>query len=240
VTKAIRLDDPEAVRREYETDAGLAARIAAYRFADGPDARDVAFNAVAEARPRRVLEVGCGQGVLAERFMRELGAEVVAIDQSPHMVELTRARGVDASVGDVQALPFDDDAFDVAVAAWMLFHVPDVDRALSELARVLVSGGRLVAVTNAAAHFEELARLLQVEREPLGFSGENGEELLLRRFARAERREAYGSIVFPSRREAQEYVDATLVLSGSGRQLPDLDGPIRATRAPVIFVAERG
>ena len=44
------------------------------------------------------------------------------------MVELARARGVDARVGDVQALPFEDESFDAALAAWMLYHVPDVER----------------------------------------------------------------------------------------------------------------
>ena len=93
------------------------------------DARDLAFDAVAEVEPRRVLEVGCGRGELAERVIAPSSAcELVAIDQSERMVELTRARGVDARVGDVQALPFEDAAFDCAVAAWMLYHVPDLDR----------------------------------------------------------------------------------------------------------------
>ena len=66
------------------------------------------------------------------------------------MVELTCSRGVEALVGDVQALPFDDGSFDAAVAAWMLYHVPDVDRPIAELAPVSRPGGRLVAVTNSA------------------------------------------------------------------------------------------
>ena len=88
-----------------------------------------------DVAPQSVLEVGCGEGELAERVQRELGAEVVALDQSERMVELTRRRGVDARVGDVQDLPFPDECFDVAVAAWMLYHVPDLDRGLGELAR---------------------------------------------------------------------------------------------------------
>jgi SAM-dependent methyltransferase len=233
----VRIDDPESVRTEYATDAGLAARIAAFRFAEGPDARDVVFDAVAEARPTRLLEVGCGQGVLAERIARELGVDVVAVDQSQHMVDLTQARGVEALLGDVLELPFGDAEFDVGVAAWMLYHVADVDRALGELARVLRPGGRLVAATNGAAHMQELAALLGVEREPSSFSRENGEQLLRSHFARVERRDAFGSVVFPSVREAQEYVDASVVFAA--HRLPELDGPLRVTTAPVVFVAER-
>jgi SAM-dependent methyltransferase len=233
------LDDPEVVRREYATDAGLSGRIAAYRFAEGPDARRLLFEAVAEARPRRLLDVGCGRGEIAARFQHELGCDVVALDQSEHMVELTRARGVEAVVGDVQELPFADASFDCAVAAWMLFHVPDVDRALAELERVLVRGGRLVAVTNSADHLRELADALGVEpiSRSSAFSGENGEELLLRYFGPVQRREAYGSIVFPGRAEAQAYVDASALYGG--RQLPLFEGELRASRLPVVFVAEK-
>ena len=143
-----RTNDPEVVRNEYADESGLAVRAAAWKNATGPNARAMAFDAVAEARPARVLEVGCGRGELAARIREELGAEVVAVDQSERMVELTRERGVTAMVADVQELPFDGGSFDCAVAAWMLYHVPDVDRAIGELARVLRRSGRLVAVTN--------------------------------------------------------------------------------------------
>ena len=237
----MRLDDPELVRREYESDSGLAGRIAAYRFAQGPDARALAFRAVAEASPRRLLEVGCGQGAMAERIQEELDCDVVALDQSAHMVELTKARRVESFVGDVQQLPFAADAFDVALAAWMLYHVPDVDRALGELARVLRPGGRLVAVTNATDHLQELSGLLGRTgiRAESGFSAENGGARLERHFARVERREAYGWIAFPSRAEAQAYVDSAAGLFGGRAALPEFEGGLRVRRRPVIFVADR-
>jgi len=60
----------------------------------------------------------------------------------------------------VQSLPFADESFDTAVAAWMLYHVPDIDRGIAELARVLAPGGRLVAVTNSELHLHELRELI--------------------------------------------------------------------------------
>lgn len=232
------LNDPARVSAEYSTEAGLEGRRAAYRYADGPDAREVAFQAVAEAAPRRVLEVGAGPGELAELVQRELNAEVVAVDISERLVELARSRGVDARVGDVQELPFADGEFDCAIAAWMLYHVPDVDRGLAELARVLRPGGRLVAVTNSHEHLRELYELLGSARVPYSFSAEDGEEHLRRHFAHVERRDSYGWINFPSRDEAQAYVDASVTLGLSG-QLPAQAGPIRVRRAPTIFVAEK-
>jgi SAM-dependent methyltransferase len=233
----VRFDDPALVQEEYATEDRLAGRKRAYRYAEGPNPHDAALAALKESSPSRLLEVGCGEGELAERIERELGCDVVALDQSARMVDLTRRRGVDARVGDVQELPFADEEFDCALAAWMLYHVADLDRALCELARILRPGGRLVAVTNADEGLRELIELLDVERPPLSFNGENGEQLLGRHFSRVERREAYGWIAFPDRAAAQEYVDATIVFGG--QQLPAFEGALRVRRAPVVFVADK-
>jgi ubiquinone/menaquinone biosynthesis C-methylase UbiE len=130
----VRLNDPQLVRRQYETEAGLAVRRGAVaRFREGPDAVDAALLAAVEApAPRRVLEVGCGMGQFAERMLAELELDLVAVDQSPRMVELARERGVDARVGDAQELDFDDGRFECVVANWMLYHVDDLDLALAE------------------------------------------------------------------------------------------------------------
>ena len=234
------LNDPRVVQAEYASERGLEGRRAAYRYAVGPDARQIAFDAVAEISPRRVLEVGCGPGEFSARIRDELGAEVVAVDSSPRMVELARRRGLDARLGDVQALELADGEFDCAVAAWMLYHVPDVDRALRELARVLVPGGRLVAVTNAPDHLRELRELLDLRRRAAAypFSGANGEALLRRRFARVETRDGAGTIDFPSRDEVMRYVESSRTLFDSAAELPSFDGGLVVTRHPVIFVAQ--
>jgi SAM-dependent methyltransferase len=235
----VRLNDPAIVRDEYASELGLKGRRAAYRYAEGPDAPELAFEAVAEVRPRRVLEVGCGPGELSERIARELGAEVVALDISPRMVELARARGVDARVGDVQKLVLADREFDCAVAAWVLFHAQDVEQALGELARVLRNGGRLVAATNDVDHHQELRELLGLpSRLETSFSGANGEGLLLRHFARVERRDAAGVIHFPDRDAVASYVDASIALYGSA-ELPPLSGPLPVRFHAVVFVAEK-
>ncbi len=234
----MKIDDPLVVAEEYATERGLVGRRNAYRYATGPDAPELAFAAVAEVAPRRVLEVGCGPGEASERIVRELAAEVVAVDVSPRMVELTRARGVDAHVGDVQKLDLPDAMFDCALAAWMLYHVPDVDRALAELARVLRPGGRLVAVTNGRTHFQELRELLGGDFPTRSFSDENAEELLGRHFARVELRDAGGTIEFPDRAAIVEYVEASRKLWG--RELPsDFEGGLSVTRAPLVYVAEK-
>jgi len=229
-------NDPAFVAREYATELGLLGRRAAYRYSEGPDPRELTFQAVAAFAPERVIEVGPGPGELSERIQRELGARVVAVDISERMVELTRVRGVEAVVGDVQELPFSDGSFDCAVAAWMLYHVPDVERGIGELARVLRPGGHLVAVTNGADHWDGLRELVVDRRGEVCFSAENGAELLGRVFARVERREANGWFAFPDRAAAQAFVDATMTLQG---QLPQFEGTLRVRRSPCLFVAEK-
>jgi ubiquinone/menaquinone biosynthesis C-methylase UbiE len=230
------MHDPAVVRAEYENETRLAARKAAHACGEGPDAREVLFEAIAEARPARILEVGCGEGELAERLQRELGAQVLAVDQSERMVEITRARGVDARVGNVERLDLPGRSFDCVVAAWMLFHVSDVHRALAEIVRVLEPGGRLVAVTNSADHLSELFDLVGGRAWASNFSTEDADRILPRHFARVGRRDAHGWLVFPDAEAAQRYIDSLVLQEGS--RVPPVEGPIRARRTPSIFVAE--
>jgi SAM-dependent methyltransferase len=233
------IDDRAFVQAQYETEDNLRARKSAYETAEGDDPRQFAFEAIAEAAPHRVLEVGGGEGELAERVGRELSVEVIGIDQSQRMVELQRARGIDAQPGDVQALPFADGEFDVAIAAWMLYHVPDLDLGLSELARILTPDGRLVAVTNGVDHLRELWNLAGRESSvrTFTFRSENGEQALRRHFARVERREARGWLTMDTetiRRFAASW-DALEHLATVER----LEEPLRVRRHSTVFIAEK-
>ena len=172
-----RLDDEAFVQEQYRSTERLETRISVWRPGpDGVSAQDVAVAALAEVHPARLLEVGCGTGAFAQRCAEELGCEVVALDASPEMVRTTAGRGIDARVGDVRELPFADGSFDCAVAAWMLYHVADIDRALAELARVLRPGGRLVAMTNGAGHTRELYEAVGADRGRRRSAPENGGE----------------------------------------------------------------
>lgn len=232
-------DEASFVREQYATPDNLRARKSAYVNAEGDDPRQFAFEAVAAAQPRGVLEVGGGEGELAARIKNELGVEVVGIDQSEAMVAEQRAKGIDARVGDVQQLPFADGEFDVALAAWMLYHVPDLDRGLAELARVLKPGGLLVAVTNGVDHLQELWDLAQRASRigRFNFRSDNGEEVLLRHFATVERRDARGWVTMDDetvRRFAASW-DALAPLV----RIPPLGEPIRVRRHTSVFVARK-
>lgn len=234
------ITDPVVVRREYGSKARLQIRNEAFRaLLDGPSAEQEAFAAVGGCAPRKVLEVGSGPGEFAERLHTRLGADVVAVDISPVMVELALQRGVRAQVGDVQQLPFEDGMFDCAFAGWMLYHVPDLERAVAELARVLAPGGRLVATT-FGEDMPELWNLVGGDPEqPLAFSLETGTELLRRCFHRVECRRIEAWTVFPTAEEARRYVAATISRAHLADRVPDFNEPFRTRHVQAVFVAEK-
>jgi SAM-dependent methyltransferase len=137
--------DAEAFRRfERETHDGLAATYG--DFFAGVTSAMIAplLDAAHVTRSARVLDVACGPGHLAAAAAAR-GARASAVDLSPQMVTLAARNhpAVDVRQGDAEALPFGDATFDAVVCAFGLGHFPRPEVAASELARVLVAGGRL-------------------------------------------------------------------------------------------------
>jgi ubiquinone/menaquinone biosynthesis C-methylase UbiE len=99
----------------------------------------------------RVLDIGCGDGALVRLMARE-GAEATGLEisesQFAHARAASPAGNESYRVGRAEALPFDDNSFDVVVFFNSLHHVPTSvqERALVEAARVLVPGGHLLVV----------------------------------------------------------------------------------------------
>jgi SAM-dependent methyltransferase len=85
----------------------------------------------------RVLDVGCGLGTLAAAAAAA-GARVTGVDLAEGMLEEARRRHpkVEFIRADAEALPFEDGAFDLALGAFLVNHVPDAERAVAELRRV--------------------------------------------------------------------------------------------------------
>lgn len=104
---------------------------------------------VGPVQGKRVLDVGCGDGVLSVALARA-GADVTGVDADPRMLTAARDRAskADATItfieGDAWQLPFADDTFDVVAAITVLCFIGDAARAANEMARVLRPGGRLV------------------------------------------------------------------------------------------------
>lgn len=109
----------------------------------------------AEVRPGdRVLDVACGTGDLTQAFARTEAGEVVGLDFTRPMLDIAEHKQQRLSPkagskityveGDAMALPFEDASFDVLSIAFGIRNVQEPRKALSEFARVLKPGGRLV------------------------------------------------------------------------------------------------
>lgn len=131
---------------------------------------DAVVPALKARRPGRVLDVGCGTGLLTSRIRLELPrSTVVGCDFSPGMLE--RARRRNRRVRWVQAnaleLPFDDFAFDAVVSTEAFHWFPDQSAALAEFFRVLAPGGHLL-VALASARLGVLSEVTRVGSRLLG------------------------------------------------------------------------
>jgi trans-aconitate methyltransferase len=98
---------------------------------------------LAPAAGERILDLGCGDGVLTEKI-RGAGATVVGVDAAPEMVAAARSRGIDASVMDGQRLAFADE-FDAVFSNAALHWMRDQEAVLAGVQRALKPGGRFVA-----------------------------------------------------------------------------------------------
>jgi ubiquinone/menaquinone biosynthesis C-methylase UbiE len=184
-------DRSSLLERQYATAQNLRTRIALHeRFSTGsqPFPRWV-FDHLQLPERADILEVGCGNGNLwaANRERIPSGWRLTLTDFSQGMIDEAQSRLGDLAtygVADIQELPFASGAFDSVIANHMLYHVPDLDRAFAEVARVLRTGGIVIATTNGLDHLRELRT--HSEQWSRSFALENGAPQLERFFRDVE------------------------------------------------------
>ncbi|MBW5446427.1 methyltransferase domain-containing protein [Cohnella sp. CFH 77786] len=146
----------------------------------------------------KVLELGCGDGTLWAKNANRIPEswKITLSDLSPGMLEEARTHLRDATgcirfmIADVQSIPFHDEEFDMVIANHMLYHVPDIPRALSEIYRVMKPNAYFYASAMSRAHLreiEEIAQAFDPEIKVLDpimerFELDHGHELLAKEF----------------------------------------------------------
>ena len=105
---------------------------------------------------RRVLDVGCGKGRFARLFHeQEPAAEIWGLDISEEMLRFV-PEGIHTRAGSMTELPFEDAFFDAAYATESLEHAVEIEKAVSEICRVVKPGGRIAIIDKNAEQWGKL------------------------------------------------------------------------------------
>lgn len=197
VVRSSLADSPEAAQDEERARAIEARRRTKsqefFRTAAGQwdSVREELFGAhpelpalLALAEPTWVVgDLGCGTGQLAEELAPYV-ARVVAVDESPDMLEAVRRRlgtlesgDVEVRDGRLESLPVEDGELDVALFSLVLHYVPEPGRALEEAARALRPGGRVLVIDMVAHGREEYRERMGHQWQ--GFTEEQVKEWLM-------------------------------------------------------------
>lgn len=143
-TKGVSADEAREMAGRLELRAKAADEVAA---------REEYLTLLGLAPGERVLDAGCGTGVVARAMAKRVQPSgfVTGCDSSPALLDIAREHArqenvdklIDFRVGDCRELPFEEGSFDAVLAATVLAHVPGVERAVREMVRVTHVGGRV-------------------------------------------------------------------------------------------------
>jgi SAM-dependent methyltransferase len=207
--------DPAVLAEQYRSAGNLAARQAIYAYQQpGRDLPDAVLELAELRGDETVVDVGCGPGSYLLRLAGHRGP-VLGVDRSPGMARTAaeRAPAARTAVADAAALPLPDGSVHVAIAAHMLYHLPDPAAALRELHRV--TRDRVLVVLNGTDHLAELRALGAGNRDRLTL--DDGERLLAAEFGSVTRHDFRGELRIPDSGPIEAYAAS---LPGGGR----LDG----------------
>lgn len=109
----------------------------------------------------RVLDIGCGVGIIGSRFGNKFKSEVHGIDLSPSAIKIARSHGILAKVADIDGKwPYKGNYFDVVLGVQIIEHIYNPDNFLLEAGRVLKKNGILILTTpNLGAWFNRIILL---------------------------------------------------------------------------------
>lgn len=169
----MRVTNRERLGEQYADDARLALRQATHRrYSERPDnTPEWVLGLLSPGAGDLVLDAGAGNGAY-HPALRSLRVRIVAVEREMGMIRSVSERAASYVAGDVTALPLPTGAIDHSMANHMLYHVPDIPAALTELARVTRPGGRVALTTNGDRRESPLQRLHERAAQELGIDAD--------------------------------------------------------------------
>lgn len=182
------------------------------------------FNHLYFSEKAKILELGCGLGNLWTNNSTRIPKnwDITLSDFSKQMLKKAKQNVKNVNhdfyfqVIDAEKIPYDNETFDVVIANAMLYLVPDVEKIIKEIARVIKPGGTLVASTSGSKYMKELEDLLLESKLPVhknytnyAFSLENGESFLSKYFSKIEMFHMQDSLLVTEAEPLANYVLST-------------------------------
>lgn len=232
--------DIQVLKEQYKTAENLKLRgnLHSYNI-NKTDWNTWCFNEMKLPNKARILELGCGTGEFWSKNRQNLNDNwiITLSDFSIGMLESTKNTleqlhyNFEYKEIDAQDIPYEDESFDVVIARHMLYLVPDIEKALLEIKRVLAKGGKLYVTTNAHESMAELNNLVEKFDSKIGlnnngmcdrFDSEVGQLLLKKYFNEVEMSVLQGKIVVDKAETVVSYKASTIkgksILVGEKKQ----------------------
>ncbi len=204
----------------------------------------------------KVLELGCGTGSMwiEHKDIIHKCSQVVFSDLSEGMLTEAKSnigvlQNVEYKVINIQEIPFEDDYFDIVIANYMLYHVPNIDKAISEVSRVLKKGGYFYAATTGGnGIMETIVKILELDLVYINaFSLENGKEQLEPYFSKVETERYIDSLEVTNIDDLMDYIYSGITFKKACKLSQDevrnkliscmKDGVLRLPKDPGMFIA---
>lgn len=233
------MDRTENVKEQYSDDKNLSVRIRLHAKYSTNKLGLISwlFEKYEFGEGFRILELGCGNAKQWEGNIGRLPPDstLVLTDFSSGMVDTVRDKFSDnghvaVQQADIQNIPFPAGSFDAVIANHMLYHIPDLDKVLSEVKRVLKTDGKFYAATNGNGGmrmylrkaFQSVNPAINAFAHDYSFSLQNGEEILHRYFTDVRRYDYEDSLAVTETKDLIDWLKSAVTMASYDES--DLEG----------------
>ena len=216
------------VREQYKSDKNLNIRSNLHSYnINKVDFDKWCFNQMNFPKNARILELGCGTGKFWFKNKESIdkNLDITLSDFSKSMLKIAKdkLKYVDYDFKyeeiNMENIPYDDESFDMVIAEHMIYFAPDIEKALSEIKRVLTHGGMLYISANSCETMAELNELAEKFDSSLGidnngyssrFELENGDIILKKYFNKVDVKILEGKIIVDDAKPVVSYKASTI------------------------------
>ena len=183
----MNMNDPEKVKKMYVNKDTLSTRVNIHKYSTNKYGwNNWIFDKYKLDENINILDIGCGTSDIWIGKEKELPEKINIIlsDISPLLIEKAKEKLKENTkfifqVLDIQNIPFEDKKFDIIIANHMLYHVPNISKALAEVKRVLKNDGTFYATTIGKNHMREIMEIYKKYEQKVKFSYSNELSFLL-------------------------------------------------------------